>query len=105
MMINRVLRLVRSYHDMDLSEASKRTGFSKSYISGLERGHKKATLTVLEKYSAAFDIPVSSLMLFSEGIESNKLAENVRLFATDKAVKMLEWIEMINADKEKNHVE
>lgn len=103
MIMNRVLRLVRSYHDMNLSEASKHIGLSKSYISQLEHGHKKASLVVLEKYAAAFDISVSTLVLFSEHAETKGLAEKVRGFTTDKAVKMLEWIEMISVDKERDH--
>ena len=104
MMMNRILRLIRTYHDMNLSEASERIGLSKSYISGLEHGHKKASLDVLEKYSVAFNISMSSLMLFAERTGENKFSEKARVIAADKAMKILEWMETINADKKKNHV-
>ncbi|RMF10778.1 MAG: XRE family transcriptional regulator [Alphaproteobacteria bacterium] len=99
-MLNKALRLIRVYHDMNLSDAAERVGLSKSYISEMERGHKKVTLDVLEKYSAAFDIPVSSLMLFAERAEEGGFSEDTRAFVADKALKMLDWIATISSDRE-----
>ena len=87
---------------MSLSEASKHIGLSKSYISELERGRKEATLAVLEKYSKAFNISMSSLMLFAEHTGDSGLAENTRAYVSDKALKILEWVETISAYKEKD---
>ncbi len=67
-MMNKALRLVRVYHDLSLVEAAERVGLSKSYVSELEKGHKKVSMEVLEKYATAFDMPMSSLMLFAEKI-------------------------------------
>ena len=101
--MERALRLIRVYHDLNLSSASKRVGLSKSYISEMERGRKKVTLEVLGKYSAAFNLPVSSLMLFAEQAENNRFSEKTRVNIADKALKMLEWIEIISSDRESNH--
>ena len=102
-MLNRALRLIRAYHDLNLSEASQRVGLSKSYVSEMERGRKKVSLDVLQKYSAAFDIPTSSLMLFAERVEDGGFSEESRVYIADKALRMLEWIAAITADREANH--
>ena len=104
-MIHRALRLIRIYHDMNLSDASQRVGLSKSYISEIERGQKRVSLDVLEKYSVAFDIPVSSLMLFVERIEDGGFSKNSNALVADKALKMLEWVAMITSDRQSNHHE
>lgn len=101
-MLSKALRLIRVYHDMNLSETAERVGLSKSYISEMERGHKKVTLDVLDKYSTAFDIPVSSLMLFAERAETGGFSEDTRALIADKALKMLDWIATISSDREIN---
>ena len=105
-MMNRALRLIRVYHDLSLSDAAQRIGLSKSYISEIERGRKKVSLEVLTKYSLAFDIPISSMMLFAERIEDGKFSEKSRAYVADKALKMLDWIATITLnDEARNHVD
>ena len=99
-MMHRALRLVRVYHDLNLSETSERVGLSKSYISEMERGRKKVSLDVLDKYAASFNIPVSSLMLFGERTNDGEFSEDTRAYIADKALKMLEWIETITSEDE-----
>ena len=105
-MMNQALRLIRVYHDLNLSDAAQRVGLSKSYISEMERGRKKVSLDVLEKYSTAFDIPISSFMLFAERVEDGKFSERSRAYVAEKAVKMLDWIATITSnDEPKRHVD
>lgn len=99
-MINEALRLVRVYHDLSLADAGKRVGLSKSYISEIEKGHKKVTMDVLEKYSLAFDVPMSSLLFFAERAGDQEFSDNARQFVAEKALKMLDWIATISADRE-----
>ena len=99
-MLNKALRLIRVYHDLSQTEVASRVGLSKSYISDLEAGNKKVTLQVLEKYSTAFNIPVSSIMLFAERAQSGGFSDDARVFVADKVVKMLDWIAMISAEHE-----
>lgn len=98
-MLNEALRLVRVFHDLNKSEAASRVGLSKSYITELERGDKNVTIDVLNKYAQAFDLPISSLMLFAEHAAAGT-TEKTRVFVADKALRMLEWIEMITAEEE-----
>ena len=101
-MMNKALRLVRVYHDLNQADAAARVGLSKSYVSEIESGNKKVTLEVLEKYANAFDIPVSSLMLFAEKAEEGCFADDARLYIAVKALKMLDWVAMISSDKGAN---
>jgi transcriptional regulator with XRE-family HTH domain len=94
-LLNRALKLVRVYHNLAQVEAAHLIGLSKSYISEIESGQKKVSLEVLEKYSEAFKIPVSSLMLFAEHAKGSRLSEDARVYIAEKALKMLDWIATI----------
>ena len=98
-MMRNALRLIRVYHDMTRSEVAEHVGISKSYVSELENGNRKVTLDVLEKYSKAFNIPVSSLMLFAERVDDGGFAEKSRGYVADKVVKMLDWIDTITSEE------
>lgn len=102
-MISEALRLVRVYHDLNQSEAAERVGLSKSYVSELEKGHKKPTLEVLEKYASAFDLPLSSLLLFAENAEQGGRREGARRFIAAKTLKMLDWVAAVSEDKERQN--
>lgn len=91
-MINEALRLIRVYHDLKQVEAAKRIGISQSYLSELERGTKSPPLDVLKRYSEAFDIPVSSIMYFSENIGEGKSSKATQ-FVAKKIISLLQFIE------------
>lgn len=95
-MLNEALRLVRVYHDLTQADVAERVGLSKSYVSEIESGEKKVSLAVLEKYSAALDIPMSSLMLFAERMDKAGKADAIRVYVADKALKMLDWVATIS---------
>ncbi len=99
MLLNEALRLVRVFHDLNKSEAAARIGLSKSYVTELERGDKKVSLDVLEKYSTAFDIPVSSLLLFAEHTGTGEPVDKAQSLVAKKTLKMLDWIETITGDE------
>ncbi len=101
-MLNEALRLVRVYHDMSKAELARELGFSRSFITELEAGHKKVTLETLERYSSYFEIPMSSLMLFAERTSDSDFSERARTFVADKALDMLDWVAMISRRKH-NH--
>jgi transcriptional regulator with XRE-family HTH domain len=92
-MLNEALRLIRVYHDAKQGDVAERLGISKSYLSEIEKGRKKPTLEIVEKYSSVFGIPVSSIMFFSEHIEGGRSVTNVRLAIAGKIVKLLRFIE------------
>ena len=92
-MLNEALRLIRVYHDMKQTEAAEKLGISKSYLSEIEGNRKKPTLELIGKYSAAFNIPVSSIMFFSEQMERGKTFEGARSMVASKVVSLLKFLE------------
>lgn len=93
-MYHRALKLIRQYHRLSQIDAARRVGISASFMSELEKEDgKKPSIDVLEKYATAFNLPISSLLLFAERTEQADLADKSRVFAADKVLKMLEWIE------------
>lgn len=89
-MFDRALTVVRQYHRLNQSELADKLGLSRSYVNELEKGRKEPSLDVLKRYSTAFEIPVSNLMLFAE--KSEEKFDGLRYFAADKVLKMLEWL-------------
>lgn len=94
----RALKLIRQYHRLTQAGLAEELKLSKSFISELENGNRRPSLDVLEKYAAYFQLPLSSLMLFSEELESDSWHERSRAFMASKVVKMLEWLEETSRD-------
>lgn len=93
-MYHRALRLIRQYHRLSQVELSNKLGLSKSYLSEIEKnGGKKPSIDILEKYSVYFNIPLSSLLLFAERTDSKDFIDRSRVYAADKVLNMLEWLE------------
>ena len=93
-MLNRALRLLRTYHQLTQVDLAKRLCISNSYLSEIESGDKTPQLDLLEKYSEIFKMPTSSILLFSESMKGDeKRAGKLRVGAADKILRLLEWIE------------
>ncbi|SMF97927.1 DNA-binding transcriptional regulator, XRE-family HTH domain [Methylomagnum ishizawai] len=91
-MLHEALRTLRVFHDMTQKELSERLGISKSHLSEIEGGKKTPVLSLLDKYSAVFEIPVSSILFFSENINNDKTAEKVRVAVSSKILSLLSFI-------------
>lgn len=99
-MYHRALKLIRQYHRLSQVDLAEQLGLSKSFISEIEKeGGKKPSIDALEKYAVYFKIPLSSLLLFAERTEVNDLSEHSRVYAADKVLKMLEWLEETTASQ------
>lgn len=93
-MLNRALKLLRTYHQLTQVELAKRLKISNSYLSEIETGVKTPGIDLLEKYAEIFKMPVSSIMLFSEKMSGEeKAGEKLRVAAAEKILRLLEWIE------------
>lgn len=94
-MIGRALKLIRKYHNLTLDQLNERLGYSKSFISEIERGKKNPSLEVLKTYSEGFDMPLSSILFFAENQGEDKRTKRLRRAIAGKAIKLLEWVEDI----------
>ena len=93
-MLNRALKLLRTYHQLTQVELAKRLSISNSYLSEIETGVKTPGIDLLEKYAEIFKMPVSSIMLFSEKMSGEeKTGERLRVAAAEKILRLLEWID------------
>lgn len=99
-MLNRALRLLRTYHQMTQVELARRLGISNSYLSEIESGYKMPQIDLLDKYADIFNMPVSSILLFSESLTGDvRLGGKLRVGAADKILRLLEWLEERDAIK------
>jgi transcriptional regulator with XRE-family HTH domain len=98
-MLHKALRHLRRYHQMTQEQLAKRLEISNNYLSEIESGKKAHALTIdlLERYGQVFDVPVSSLMLFSEQLDSHRRSEKIRVAIAAKVLKVMDWID---ADEE-----
>lgn len=79
-MLSEALRLIRVYHDLKQTELAKELGISVSYLSEIERGKKTASLEIIENYARIFKISASSILFFSENM-------NTEFSSSEKALK------------------
>lgn len=91
-MLGKILKYIRIYHHLSQKELAQYLYISRSYLSEIESNKKSATIELLEKYSTFFKVPVSSILLFSEQLESNTFPEKGRIFMASKVLKIMEWI-------------
>lgn len=87
-MLNKALKIVREVHRMKQGELAGALGISKSYLSELERGEKKVSLEVLNKYAQTFDVPASTFLSFMEALEGESDARRAR---ARKLLSVLSW--------------
>lgn len=66
MNIGDTLKKLRMIYGFNAKEMSQQLSISASYLSEIENNRKTPTMDLLQKYSAVFDIKLSSLLLFSE---------------------------------------
>lgn len=98
-MINKALKIIRQFHKIKQAELAEQLDISKSYLSEIESGKKPVSFDLLERYSKIFEIPVSSLVFFSENIDKEgEAAKKFRIAVTDKILKVMEWL----SDKDDN---
>ncbi|QXE92553.1 helix-turn-helix domain-containing protein [Geomonas subterranea] len=91
-MNGQALKLIRQYHNIKQGHLASDLGVSNSYLSEIETGKKEVTIELLNKYSKFFNIPMSSLMLFSENLEDNTISGRFRLSFASKLKQIMEWV-------------
>lgn len=89
--LGRALKLVRTFHDLSQIELAASLDISRSYLSEVESGKKRPSMDLLGEYAKHFSMPLSSLVIISEGFEGGTLSGKVKTAATEKALRFLEW--------------
>lgn len=72
-MLNKALRLLRVYYDMKGCDLAEKLGMSdSSFLSYLEKGRRKVTPEMLQKYSEIFDMKPSEILMFADKLNNKK---------------------------------
>ena len=77
-MISEALRLLRVYNNLTLASLAARLHVSKSHLSEIESGKKRASIDLLERYSIEMRVPLSALFFFAEELDPNKASDRAR---------------------------
>jgi transcriptional regulator with XRE-family HTH domain len=85
------------FHDVKQNELAERLGISKSFLSEIESGKKAVSVELIEKYSVEFQIPASSILFFSENLNSpdaiGRVADRAKGVIARKVLNFLQLIE------------
>lgn len=71
-MIGEAIKIIRVFNGLNQQELAKSLGISDSYLSQIESGKRTPTLDTIKDVSRKFGVPVSSLLFFSEQLESDE---------------------------------
>lgn len=77
--IGEILRLLRISNDLSISELSKKTSISKSYISELEKGKKIPSSKILKCYSVGLELPEETINYLLKDLSQQKFSYKKRL--------------------------
>jgi transcriptional regulator with XRE-family HTH domain len=92
-MIGEALRLIRTFHDLKQNQLADQLGISTSHLSEIEKGVKKPSLDLLERYSKQFSMPLSEILFFAENVDGAKSGEGIRKNIASKVLAILSFIE------------
>ena len=105
-MLNKALKIVKQYHNLNQTQLAGKLSLSTSYLSELESGRKEPTLDILDRYAKLFNMPLSSLLVFSETLDGTHSQSKARAFFSKKMLRILEWIAAQNGQTDpKKHAE
>lgn len=99
-MINRALRLLRTFNDISQKDFAEQIGLSSSYVSELESGKKQPTVDVVRRYGEFFRLRPSAILFFSEEIEGEERRAGQKILAR-AALAILEKIEEWGSEEQK----
>jgi len=91
-LLGKALKLLRTFSEISQAEMARKLGVNRSWISEIESGRKEPTLNLLQSYAEVLDLPLSSILFFSEHMESGAASEKARVFVSKKVLAILDYI-------------
>ena len=101
-MLSEALRLMRVFHDMKQVELADRLGVSRSHLSEIESGKKEPSLDLVRRYADLFDVPVSSILFFSENLDPDRSPKQLTRVRGVIASKVLDFLKLVERRAELN---
>ena len=77
-------------------------GISASYLSEIENGRKAPALDLLEKYSDVFKVKLSTLILFTEELQSHQSKASPKIKTRDMLFRFMKFLDKRNETGEAN---
>lgn len=92
-MLNRAVRIFRQYHGLSQAEVASHLDVTKPDVIQMESGKKPISKPIIIAYSELFDIQPSSLVFFSESMNSkNKSSEKFKRVVGNQLLDITEWL-------------
>lgn len=88
-MLGETLKRLRGIYGYSAQELSECLGISKSYLSEIENGKKKASVELLQRYADLFGLRPSTLLRFSEDYEDAYNNNAAQTFITSLMSKLI----------------
>jgi transcriptional regulator with XRE-family HTH domain len=94
-MFSKALRLLRTLNDLSQADLANELGISAPDLCQIECGKRRPTVELIERYAEVFDIPASTIWLFSERLASNSTQERSRVYVAER---MLQAVQALGGD-------
>lgn len=104
-MLNKALKLLRVFNELSQTEMAQKLGVTKSWISEIESGRKSPTLNLLQGYADVLEVPISSILFFSEHLENGDAPERTRVFVSRKILAILDYIAARSGGDDEDDIE
>jgi transcriptional regulator with XRE-family HTH domain len=92
MNLPKILKHIRTFNKLTQLELSSKLGISRSYISQIEKGAKRPTNETLQRYSEAFDVPLSVIYLFAENLGDEEFKNKAKKLLAKNTLRLFDWI-------------
>ena len=100
-MLHRAVKIFRQYHGLSQIQVATSIGITKTEVIQIESGKRPISEEEMISYSKLFDIPASSLVFFSESINSKRKSEKFKKIVGNQFLDITEWLN--NRGKEKQN--
>jgi len=100
--IGEALKMFRSIHGCKAKDLAKLLEISPSYLSEIENSRKSPSYDLLEKYSDVFDVKLSTIILFTEDYDKNKLTDKAQITVRNMLFSFMKRLEEERADEDQS---
>lgn len=86
--LGKALKTTRSFHQYSQRKMARELGVSHSFVSEIESGKRPATLKMVNKYAAIFDVESHEILVLAHAYSKSKFTKGF----TSKFLSIVEWI-------------
>ena len=91
-MLGKILRDIRLFNEVTLTDLSTDFKLSQGYLSEIELGKKEPTFEVIQKYSQKFNVPISAIMFFVENQNEPEVIKSFRRIVGNQTSKLFDYL-------------